>query len=264
MKFYFTALAAVVFSAISLRAQTAAFTYQGVLNNGSNTVTGAYDFRFRIYNAGSAVVAGPVTNAPVDVTNGLFTVLLDFKTNVFDGSLRTLEIGVRVYNTNDTTTPYTVLSPRQALTAVPYAIQSLNASNAVALTAPLSTTNLTGTIPNSLLSASVAILTNNAVVFSGNVTAASFTGGGSGLSNLLVTNLIGTIPDARLSTNVAFQTNTDLHFAGNVAATNFSGGGHGLTNVPGMQWRIDEILEGFIDRSTRTFSSQPGNFTFIS
>jgi hypothetical protein len=229
MKFYFTALAAVVFSAISLRAQTAAFTYQGVLNNGSNAVTGDYDFRFRIYNAGSAVVAGPVTNAPVSVTNGLFTVLLNFNTNVFDGSLRTLEIGVRAYGD---TNAYTVLSPRQALTAVPYAIQALNASNAVALTAPLSATNLTGTIPNTLLSAEVAILTND-VVFAKNVTAASFTGSGSGLSNLLVTNLIGTIPDARLSTNVAFQTNTDLHFAGNVAATNFSGGGHGLTNVPG-------------------------------
>jgi Protein of unknown function (DUF1997) len=39
---------------------------------------------------------------------------------------------------------------------------------------------------------------------------------------------------------------------------------HLLTNMAQniMQWRIDEIVEGFIDRSTRTFSSQPGNYTF--
>jgi len=41
---------------------------------------------------------------------------------------------------------------------------------------------------------------------------------------------------------------------------------HLLTNMAQniMQWRIDEIVEGFIDRSTRTFCSQPGKFTFIS
>ena len=41
---------------------------------------------------------------------------------------------------------------------------------------------------------------------------------------------------------------------------------HLLTNMAQniMQWRIDEIVEGFIDRSTRTFSSHPGKYTFIS
>ena len=75
------------------------------------------------------------------------------------------------------TNAYTVLSPWQTLTSVPYAIQSLNASNAVALTAPLQATNLAGTIPNSLLSTNVAVLTNN-VIFSGSVTATNFTGNG--------------------------------------------------------------------------------------
>jgi hypothetical protein len=39
-----------------------------------------------------------------------------------------------------------------------------------------------------------------------------------------------------------------------------------LTNLANniMQWRIDEIIEGFIDRSTRTYSSQPLNTTYIS
>ena len=40
---------------------------------------------------------------------------------------------------------------------------------------------MVGTIPNSLLSPNVAVLTNN-VIFSGSVTATNFTGNGYGLS----------------------------------------------------------------------------------
>ena len=254
MKFNLYAVAAFLLLAPAARAQTTAFTYQGQLNSSDAPATGSYDFRFQIYNANNSVVAAPLTNAPVGVTNGLFTVTLDFGAN-FDGSTRSLEIGVRSFiasnNININTNAYTVLSPRQTLTSVPYAIQAINASNAVALTAPLQATNLAGTIPNSLLSPNVAILTNN-VVFSGNVTAVSFTGSGNGLSsvpgtslvgiitgngsgliNLPATNLVGTIPDARLSTNVALQSNTNLYFAGSITASNFTGAGHGLTNVPG-------------------------------
>jgi hypothetical protein len=229
MKFNFYTAAAFVFLALAARAQTTAFTYQGQLDSSNAPVTGVYDFRFQIYNASSVVVAGPLTNAPVGVTNGLFTVTLNFGASVFDGSTRSLEIGVRGYGD---TNAYAVLSPRQTLTSVPYAIQAINASNAVVLTAPLQATNLAGTIPNSLLSPNVAVLTNN-VIFSGSVIATNFTGNGYGLSNVPATSLIGTIPDARLSANVALQSNPNLNFAGAVSATNFTGAGHGLTNVPG-------------------------------
>jgi len=181
MKFYFTALLALVFSATSLRAQTTVFTYQGVLNSSTSAVTGTYDFQFRIFDVNSNVVAGPLTNAPVNITNGLFTVMLNFGAGVFDGSARSLEIAVRSYGNSN---PYTVLSPRQTLTSVPYAIQALNASNAVSLTAPLQATNLSGTIPNSLLSTNVAMLNTTNANFSGNVTAGLFTGNGQGLTNV--------------------------------------------------------------------------------
>ncbi|MGA2281254.1 MAG: hypothetical protein ABSG80_13220 [Verrucomicrobiota bacterium] len=231
MKFKLYPVAAFLFLALAARAQTTAFTYQGLLNSGNAPATGSYDFRFQIYNASSVVVAGPLTNAPVGVTNGLFTVTLDFGAGVFDGSTRSLEIGVRSYgNTN----AYTVLSPRQTLTSVPYAIQAIqaiNASNAVILTAPLQATNMTGTIPNTLLSPNVAVLTNN-VIFSGGVTATNFTGNGYGLSNVPATSLSGIIPNALLSPNVAVLTNNVI-FSGGVTATNFTGAGHGLTNVPG-------------------------------
>src|SRR5208282_5455720 len=137
--------------------------YQGQLNSGNAPATGAYDFRFRIFDVNSNLVAGPLTNAPAGVTNGLFTVTLDFGPGGFNGSVLSLEIGVR---TNGSTSAYTVLSPWQTLTPVPYAMT---------LTTPLQVTNLTGTIPNSLLSSNVAVLTNN-VVFSAGVTATNFTG----------------------------------------------------------------------------------------
>jgi photosystem II stability/assembly factor-like uncharacterized protein len=229
MKFNSIAIAAFLFLALVARAQTTAFTYQGQLISSNAPATGSCDFRFKIYDANNSVVAGPLTNAPVGVTNGLFTVTLNFGAGVFDGSTRSLEIGVR---SQGDTNAYTVLSPRQTLTSVPYAIQALNASNAVVLTAPLPVTNLAGTIPNSLLSPNVAVLTNN-VNFSGGVVATNFTGNGYGLSNVPATSLIGTIPDARLSANVALQSNPNLNFAGAVSATNFTGAGHGLTNVPG-------------------------------
>jgi hypothetical protein len=231
MKFNLYAVTAFLFLTLAARTQTTAFTYQGQLISNSVPVTGAFDFRFKVYNASSVVVGKWLTNAPVGVTNGLFTVPLDFGTGIFDGSTRTLEIGVR---TNGDPGPYIVLAPRQTLTSVPYAIQSLNAlnaSNAVALTTPLPATNMTGVIPNALLSPNVAVLTN-IVVFSTNVTAAYFFGNGAGLTSLNGSSISsGTLPDARLSTNVAFY-NSNANFL-TVTAAVFTGSGRWLTNVPG-------------------------------
>ena len=139
MKFNFYTVAAFLFLAPAAQAQTTAFTYQGQLNSSNAPATGSYDLRFRIFDVNSNAVAGPLTNAPVGVTNGLFTVTLDFGASVFNGSSRSLEIAVRGYGD---TNAYTALLPWQTLTSVPYAIQSLNASNAMALTAPLQATNL--------------------------------------------------------------------------------------------------------------------------
>ncbi|HUB86682.1 MAG TPA: sialidase family protein, partial [Verrucomicrobiae bacterium] len=171
---------------------------------------------------------------------------LDFGGNAFDGSALYLQIGVR---SNGTAVAYTELSPLQPILSVPYAIQSISASNAVSaaiLTMPLQGTNVTGTIPVTNLPANVAYVNSNQLFsgannFSGVVTATNpanifigaFTGTGSGLNSLPATNLTGTVPDARLSTNVALQSAASLNFAGSVTATNFIGAGHGLTNVPG-------------------------------
>ncbi len=66
-----------------------AFTYQGCLNSAGQAANGRYDMRFTLYDAasGAGQVGSPVTNAPVIITNGNFTVLLDFK-DAFNGDAR--------------------------------------------------------------------------------------------------------------------------------------------------------------------------------
>lgn len=224
---------AVCFFAIAARAQPTVFTYQGRLQSGGAPATGSYDLRFAIYDAvsGGSQVGITLTNASVGVTNGLFTTSLDFGTSPFNGNARWLEIGVR---TNGSANPFTLLAPRQPLTATPYAIRAFNAQN---LVGTLPAGSITGVLAVSNLPPTVAQLNTNAY-FSGNVSAAQFSGNGSGLSNLSASTLTGTVADARLSPNVALV-NTNVFFKATVVGSNFFGNGIGLTNVPG---RIFEVI----------------------
>ena len=105
-------------------AQTTAFTYQGRLNIGGNSANGSYDLTFALFttNAAGGPVAGPITNSATLVTNGLFTTAIDFGTGVFTGTNYVLEIGVR---TNGSASAFSILTPRQSLTAVPYALYAM-------------------------------------------------------------------------------------------------------------------------------------------
>jgi hypothetical protein len=223
-------------SVVDANAQTSVFTYQGQLTDNGSPANGIFDLRFSIYGivSGGAPVAGPVTNSAVNVTNGLFTVELDFGSATFNGGARWLEIGVRPAGSpND----YSPLSPRQPLTSVPYAIRALAAGSASNLLGTFSATNLTDTLPDARLSTNVALLGSSAV-FRASVTATQFNGSGAGLSNVPAAGLTGIVPDARLSTNVALLTG-NANFQGNVSGSNFFGNGVGLTNVPG---RIFEVI----------------------
>jgi hypothetical protein len=93
------------------------FTYQGRLADGAAPATGVYDFQFVLMDAsmGGAQVGPTVNREDVPVTNGLFTVALDFGA-VFGGSQRWLAIGVRP---GASTGGYSALSPRQELAASP-------------------------------------------------------------------------------------------------------------------------------------------------
>jgi hypothetical protein len=109
-------------------AQGTAFTYQGRLNSSGSSATGIYDLRFTLYDAGvnGNTVGAPVTNSATGVTNGLFTVTLDFGSGVFTGPTnRWLEIAAR---TNGAAS-FTTLAPRQQILPTPYAIMANTASN---------------------------------------------------------------------------------------------------------------------------------------
>ena len=103
----------------NLHAQVTAFRYQGRLNDGENFANGSYVLTFTLFSVSNGVgqVGSPLTNVATAVSNGLFTVTLDFG-NQFPCAKSWLEIAVR---TNGGGSFFT-LSPRQALTPAPYAI----------------------------------------------------------------------------------------------------------------------------------------------
>ncbi|RCK72703.1 MAG: hypothetical protein ANABAC_1237 [Anaerolineae bacterium] len=100
-----------------------AFTYQGQLQGASGPVSGSCDFQFSLWDAlTSGVQVGTTqTKTGVAVSNGLFTVTLDFGADTFGGDARWLGIAVRCPAGSGA---YVPLTPRQALTAAPYAVYS--------------------------------------------------------------------------------------------------------------------------------------------
>lgn len=99
-----------------------AFTYQGTLHQSGSPLTGSVDLQFALYDAltaGNPVGVMQTVNG-VNVANGVFTVTLDFG-NVFDGAAVWLQISVK----NAGGGAFTLLAPRQALTAAPYALYAL-------------------------------------------------------------------------------------------------------------------------------------------
>jgi len=102
------------------------FTYQGQLKDASGPVTSSCDFQLSLWDAltSGTQVGSTQTQAGVVVSEGLFTVQLDFGANAFNGSARWLEIAVRCPTGSG---EYNTLSPRQLLAPTPYALYSANA-----------------------------------------------------------------------------------------------------------------------------------------
>lgn len=178
-----------------LHAQGTAFTYQGQLQQGGSPANGFYDIRVGLYdtNAGGTIVAGPIINSAVPVSNGLFTITLDYG-SVFDGTAYWLQISVR----SNGLTGFTGLSPRQQLTPTPYAIFAEGASAA----------GLSGTLPSGTLAGvygGVLTLTNPADVFAGN---------GSGLTGVNAATLDGLAASSFWSTTGNAGTSPGVNFLG--------------------------------------------------
>jgi hypothetical protein len=193
--------------------QGSAFTYQGRLNSGGTGANGNYDFRFDLYPddgsvpPGGAAVGGPILYTNVFLSNGLFTVALDFGA-VFSGNDRWLQISVGTNGAGS----FTALSPRQRLTPTPYAITAAN---------------LTGVLPNAALMGTytnVVVMSNPGNQFSGNGAA--------------LTNISGFVPSSLNATSVyaaampsAGGTNSQILVFN--SGTNTSGIFFGNTNATG-------------------------------
>src|SRR3989454_6939349 len=128
----------VLISFNSANGQTAAFTYQGRLTDGGTAASGPYDLQFKLFDTQTVGTGTPqpppngvtVTLTNVNVSAGIFTVQLDFGASAFPGAARFLEISARPSGAGS----FTTLAPRQPITSTPYAIRSLNASSADAVT----------------------------------------------------------------------------------------------------------------------------------
>ena len=230
-KILFRLLPAVFFlaAALNLCAQGTAISYQGRLNEAGVPANTNYDFRFTIYTAVTAGtnVSYALTNFAVPVSNGLFTTTLDFGSGVFNGTINGsnywLDIGVRAIGA----TNFTVLTPRQPILPVPYAIFATGASN---LLGTLQSTQLVGFISASLLSGNYT----NGVNFSNatNIFNGVFSGNGTNLNNLNGSQITGgTIADARLTTNVALLNRSQTFSGTNTFnGTNYFNGINVFTN----------------------------------
>ncbi len=184
------------------RAQGTAFTYQGQIANNGSPANGNFDFTFALFNNSSTntgQIGSTLTDLDVGVTNGLFTVTLDFGP-VFAGNSNWLSIAVRT-NGGDT---FAALNPLQQLTPTPYAIYAPNAGTAA------SANSVAGT---------------NIV---GNITGA-FTGNGAGLTNLNLTGSTGLLTANELPANVALLDASSQNFTGQ---NTFSGSVGIGTNTP--------------------------------
>jgi hypothetical protein len=110
-----TALGWAVFGAVAQGAPTS-ITYQGRLEQNGAGVTGSLPMAFRLYDAaaGGSQVGSTISLGSVDVAGGVFTQALDFGAIDAGNTALWLEVTVDGF----------VMSPRQAITASPYSLQT--------------------------------------------------------------------------------------------------------------------------------------------
>jgi formylglycine-generating enzyme required for sulfatase activity len=263
----------------SAHAQGTVFTYQGQLASGGSNYTGVAEIAPTLWDAvsnGNQVASNNPTSVLLGVTNGLFTIAMDFGSSPFTaGAPRWLEFGVRT-----ALGPFTTLSPRQPLTAVPYAITAsyvTTAANATSFSGSLAG-DVIGTQAETVVStvggqkaasvasgvsaanAATSVDTANAIVqrdgsgsFSANaITAGSLSGNGAGLTNLSVSasNLTGTVPLARLSgitSNQIDPATWQYLVALASGAGNLPASTNGMALIPAGAFTMGDPLDGESD-----------------
>ena len=213
-------------------AQGTAFTYQGQLATNGLPANSSYDLTFSLFTAGTGAgqVGTTLTNSAVAVSNGLFTVVLDFGAN-FPGLDRWLEVSVRASGSGS----FNTLSPRQRLTPTPYAIYSIGAttaSTASNATTASSATSFTGNLIGDVTGTQGATVVSSV----GGQSSGNVAGGASAANAATSANTANTLVKRDASGNLSAGTITAT-LSGNAAtattASNFSGSLAG--DVTGMQ-----------------------------
>jgi hypothetical protein len=278
--FFNSILLLLTFAFINLtaQAQTTAFTYQGKLSDNNATATGIYEMQFRLFdnpNAGQGTQQGAtVTNPTVQVTDGIFTVALNFgAANFAAGANLYLELSIRPAGSGG---GYTSLAPRQQITSAPYAVRSLNAATAD------NALNLGGTAANQFVQTNDARLSDNRNPTAGSEnyiqntnlpqTAANFNIGGNGVIggdltvggslSLNVVNAQSHFSIDNLKVFSAPNDGTNNVFVGIEAGrfnttgygNSFVGGNSGYRNIGGYGNSFFGTSSGY-DNQTGTFNS---------
>jgi len=215
----------------TLFAQGTAFIYQGRLTDNGAPFTGVVELDATLWDAatdGNEIRFSPLPRPPVmvEVSNGLFTVEVDFRKGAFPGQPRWLQFGLRK---DPDPAPFTTLLPRQHILAVPYAMTA---------------GSLTGTVPSDGLIGAY----DKALTF--NNTNNVFVGQGDDLTDLNASALTsGTVPTEALGNAWKIGGNTGTtpgtHFLGTtdnqplelrvngLQALRLQPGGSGLSSVIG-------------------------------
>src|SRR5262249_40858323 len=143
-----------------------AFTYQGQLKLSGTGISGLVDLQFTLFDAaaGGSQIGATNTLNNVSLTNGLFTVTLDFGSSAFATDAPWMQIVARSPAGRG---PFLTLSPRQSVSPTPFALRALSI----------------GAVPDASLSGTYT----NPLTF--NNAANAFTGNGAGLTNLNASNI---------------------------------------------------------------------------
>lgn len=121
-------VAAVGMASAPVLGQATSFTYQGQLKQQGQPLTELVDMQFLLFDSDTAEtpIAEPLifdgqASDPVQVSNGLFSVELDFGPGALELG-QWLEVEVRSPHDPSDTGPYTTLTPRAHITAAPFAL----------------------------------------------------------------------------------------------------------------------------------------------
>jgi hypothetical protein len=152
------------------------------------------------------------------VSNGLFTVLLDFNEAAFDGNLYWLEVDVKPIDVND----FTTLTPRQEINPAPYAIYAKTSGSSTGVIKGTGTINYIAKYfdPNTLIESviyesggNIGIGTTSPTAkldVNGTAKATAFVGDGSGLTNLRAGAETDPTVDANVKDGVSWSELTEI------------------------------------------------------